>query len=140
LTNFWQDVRRDWNKGRVYLPLDVMKRHDYSLQFLERDLRAGTASAEFRALLRDLSGRAEALFEQGRPLIDLVGGRLGLDFDLFRRGGMAILRKIRRQNYDVIRARPLLRPRDRFGLLAGAIARHAWCRGGTHRLRTQQQA
>jgi squalene synthase HpnC len=108
LANHWQDVTRDWEKDRVYLPLDVMAQHQYSAQTLQQDIERGRASEAFRALMRELCGRARELFEKGLPLVDVVDRRLAVDLDLFSRGGMAILDRIAGQDYDVIVKRPAL--------------------------------
>jgi squalene synthase HpnC len=123
LANFWQDVARDYRIGRVYLPHDVMGAHGYSAQALEADLGRGQASAAFRDTLRDLVERTQGLFVKGLPLVDQVDRRLAVDLELFSRGGMAVLERIRRQNYDTIRLRPKLRRRDRFALILGALKR-----------------
>ena len=102
LANFWQDVRVDWEKGRVYLPQDDMRRFGVSDETIAR----GIATPEFRALLRHEVGYARGLFEQGLPLIGMVIRELALDLDLFSRGGMEILNAIVRRDYDVLSARP----------------------------------
>ena len=123
LANFWQDVRRDWEKGRVYIPLDSMARHGYSVRDLEQDAQKGSASENFRLLMRDLVDSTEELFEKGLPLVGKVDRRLAVDLDLFSRGGLAILKRIRRQDYDVFFRRPRLGAFDRARLLVGAAAR-----------------
>jgi phytoene/squalene synthetase len=125
LANFWQDVRRDWEKGRVYIPLEAMEDAGYSLDELERDIRSGVASPAFQIVLRSLVDRCEALFEKGLPLVDMVDRRLAVDLDLFSRGGMTILAKIRRQQFDVIAKRPKHSKWDRASLLAGALVRQS---------------
>ena len=52
-------------------------------------------------------------------------GRLALDLDLFSRGGMRVLDKIERQDYDVLRARPAISKFERARLLLGSLARLA---------------
>ena len=104
LANFWQDVRVDHAKGRVYLPQQDMERFGAS----EAMIVAGTATREFRELLKYEVEFARGLFEQGVPLIDMVNRELALDLDLFSRGGLEILRAIERQNYDVLSARPAI--------------------------------
>jgi phytoene/squalene synthetase len=131
LANFWQDVRRDWYIGRVYVPLDVMERHDYSLDNLERDIAQGRASEAFRRVLQDLVTRAEELFQQGLPLVRSVDRRLAVDVDLFSSGGLAILKKIRRQRYDVLSRRPAIGKLGRLLLLAGALRRHIFANGAS---------
>jgi squalene synthase HpnC len=123
LANFWQDVKRDWRIGRVYIPLDAMARHGYSLNDLERDIEQGLASDAFRSVLRDLVSHAEELFQQGLPLIGLVDRGLAVDLDLFSSGGLAILEKIRRRDYDVLSRRPTIGKLGRLRLLARALRR-----------------
>jgi squalene synthase HpnC len=125
LANHWQDVRRDWDKGRVYIPLDAMEKHRYSLQALQADIARGQASDSFQALLRDLCGRAREWFGRGLPLVDLVDRRLAVDLDLFHRGGLAILDRIARRNYDVIAQRPTIGKAAKGILLLKALSRRA---------------
>ena len=46
---------------------------------------------------------ARELFLKGLPLADHVDRRLAIDLELFSRGGLKILEKIERQDYDVLR-------------------------------------
>ncbi|MDQ6707288.1 MAG: squalene synthase HpnC, partial [Acidobacteriota bacterium] len=128
LANFWQDVTVDLRKDRVYMPLDVLRRHDCSLQ----DVFALRITPGFRLAMRELVERARELFLQGLPLARSVDGRLAVDLDLFSRGGLRILTKIERQNYDVLSRRPAISKSERvrllLGALVGALARRAFSR------------
>ncbi len=117
LANFWQDVRVDFEKGRVYLPQEDMRRFGVSDETIAR----GTATPEFRALLKQEVEFARELFEDGLPLIGRVPRELAIDIDLFGRGGLAILRAIERQDFDVLRARPALSKRSKLALALRAI-------------------
>ena len=119
LANFWQDVRRDYAIGRIYIPLDEMARAGYS----EEDLRSGRYDDRFASLLCGLVSRTWELFRQGLALTDKVDRRLAVDIELFSRGGMEILRLIERQNYNVLSRRPYLNKTHMILLGAGAIAR-----------------
>ena len=121
LANFWQDVRRDYQMGRVYIPQEDMTRFGYS----EQDLAAGVVNDRFRSLMRFQVDRAEALFRQGLPLQKLLHGRARLDIVLFSRGGMAVLAAIRRQNYDVLSRRPVVTRTRKLWLMLSSIARLA---------------
>ena len=123
LANFWQDVRRDWDMGRVYIPLDRMASRDYSVELLRQDLKSRVAGPGFRAVMRELVDDTQSLFLKGLPLAKMVNRRLAVDLELFSRGGMAILKKIRRQDYDTIRERPKLGKSRRLALFASAVAR-----------------
>ena len=117
LANFWQDVTVDLEKDRVYLPLDVLARHGYTVA----DLRAGTFNPAFQAVMRDSIDVARKLFVEGLPLVKTVDKRLAFDLDLFSRGGMRVLEKIEQQNYNVLARRPAISKFERVQLLVGSL-------------------
>ena len=104
LANFWQDVREDWARGRVYLPQKDMEFFHVS----DTNIAEGIATPEFRALMHCEVNHARDLFEQGLALIGMVNRDLALDLDLFSRGGLEILRAIEQCDYDVLSARPAI--------------------------------
>jgi squalene synthase HpnC len=118
LANFWQDVRVDWKKDRVYLPQEDMQRFGVS----DQTIADSVATPEFKALLKHEVDFARSLFEEGLPLIGLVGRELALDLDLFSRGGLAILRAIELQDFDVLRARPSLSKATKLALVLRAVS------------------
>lgn len=120
LANFWQDVARDLDIGRVYLPVEDRQRFGYS----EDDLEQRRFTPAFVALLRFEVERARAWFQRGLPLLDLVRPAVRLDLDLFARGGLAILRKIEQCGYNVWDSRPVLTKWDKAALVGGALLRH----------------
>jgi squalene synthase HpnC len=117
LANFWQDVRVDFAKDRVYLPQDDMRHFGVS----DETIAKGVATPEFRALLRQEVDFARTLFEEGLPLIGRVSRDLAVDLDLFSRGGLEILRAIERQDFDVLTARPAISKRSKLALALRAI-------------------
>jgi squalene synthase HpnC len=118
LANFWQDVRVDFAKGRVYLPQQDME----SFGVTDATIAAGIATVEFRALLRSEVEFARGLFEEGLKLVPMVDRELSLDLDLFSRGGLEILRAIERRNYDVLSARPAISKTTKLGLALRAVS------------------
>ncbi|MBI3895376.1 MAG: squalene synthase HpnC [Acidobacteria bacterium] len=125
LANFWQDVRRDYQIGRVYIPLESMAQHGYSEQ---EDLRAFRYDERFASLLRELVERTWGLFDLGLPLTVRVDRRLAMDIELFSRGGIEVLRRIERLNYNVLARRPSLDSDDKALVLASALARRIFSR------------
>ncbi|HUN87070.1 MAG TPA: squalene synthase HpnC [Terracidiphilus sp.] len=117
LANFWQDVRVDFAKGRVYLPQEDMQHFGVT----EETIGKGIATPEFRALMRSEVDLARRMFHQGLPLIGMVGRELAVDLDLFSRGGMEILTAVERRDYDVLSARPAISRRTKFALAMRAI-------------------
>jgi len=124
LANFWQDVIVDQEKDRVYLPLDLLARHNYTVE----ELFAHEFDDRFRRLMQEAVEKARGLFLKGLPLIGMVNRRLAVDLDLFSRGGMCILDKIAARNYDVLSRRPSISKVERVRLLAGTLVRAAFTR------------
>jgi len=122
LANFWQDVSVDWKKGRIYLPLEDLRRFGVS----EAQLAAGRFNGQFRELMRFEVERTRQWFERGLPLVKMVNRSLALDLELFSRGGLAILQAIEKQDFNVLSRRPSLSKLGKAGLafraLAGRIA------------------
>jgi len=116
LANFWQDVTVDWQKGRVYLPLEDLRR----FKVTERQIAERRFSNEFKELMKYEVGRARDLFNMGLPLAGLVDKRLGMDIELFTRGGQEILNAIERQRYDVLKSRPAISKARKLTLVLGA--------------------
>ena len=124
LANFWQDVTVDWEKGRVYIPLEVLDRHGSPVE----DIGARRATPSFAAAMREAVARARALFLEGLPLAGMVDRRLAVDIELFSRGGMRVLDKIAAQGYDVLSRRPAISKTERVWILLGTLARAALAR------------
>ncbi len=112
LANFWQDVRVDWEKDRVYFPQEDMRRFGVT----DETIAEGVMTPGFRELMQYEVDYAREMFQKGAPLIGMVDRELATDLDLFTRGGMEILRAIEAQDYDVLRARPSI-PRLRKAML-----------------------
>ena len=119
LANFWQDIIIDLQKDRVYLPLELLEKHEYSVE----DLFAARFDARFKQVMREAVEVAEDLFRKGLPLIKMVDRRLALDLQLFSRGGMAILKKIRTQKYNVLQRRPHISKAERARILVQCLLR-----------------
>jgi squalene synthase HpnC len=117
LINFCQDIDVDYAKGRVYLPQDEMAQYGVS----ERHLHEKTADAPWRALMAFQVERTRRLMLSGAPLGRALPGRIGLEIRATIQGGLRILQKIERADYDVFRRRPVLRGFDWPLLLLKAV-------------------
>ena len=124
LANFWQDIAVDQQKDRVYLPLDLLAKHNYTVE----ELFAHKFDYRFVGIMREAVDRARDLFIAGLPLNRMVNKRLAVDLELFSRGGMCVLDKIEQQNYDVLSRRPKISKVERVSLLIGTLARVAFAR------------
>jgi squalene synthase HpnC len=104
LANFWQDVSADYAKGRIYLPLEDLRRFGVS----EGEIQDDRNTPPFCAMMRFEVERAREWFAQGLPLAKKVNRELALDIELFSRGGLEILNAIEGQGYAVLGRRPAI--------------------------------
>ena len=116
LANFWQDVSADFAKGRIYLPLEDLRRFGVK----EEDIRSGENTPAFCEMMKFEIGRAREWFAQGLPLIAKVDRKLATDIELFSRGGQEILNAIERQHYAVLGRRPAISKTRKLSLVARA--------------------
>lgn len=116
LANFWQDVAVDYGKGRIYLPLEDLRRFGVS----EADIGEHRATPQFLELMRFQVERAREWFHKGLPLAQRVDSELAIDIELFSRGGLAILDAIERQGCDVLRRRPVISKGRKLALVGRA--------------------
>jgi squalene synthase HpnC len=122
LANFLQDVARDLDIGRVYLPQEDRARFGYS----DADLEARRFTPAFAALMEFEVERTRDLFYRGFPLIEKMPEHLQGDIELFAQGGLGILDKIEKQGYDVWTKRPELTKWEKGWLVLKALTRRFW--------------
>jgi len=116
LANFWQDVSADFAKGRIYLPLEDLRRFGVS----EAVIRDGENTSAFCEMMEFEVERAREWFAQGVPLIGKVERALATDIELFSRGGQEILNAIERQGFAVLGRRPAISKTRKLALVARA--------------------
>jgi len=104
LANFWQDVSVDHAKGRIYLPLEDLRKFGVTAN----DIAHRRATQQFLAMMKFEVERAREWFERGLPLVKRVNRELAIDIELFSRGGQEILNAIERQGFDVLQQRPVI--------------------------------
>jgi squalene synthase HpnC len=120
LANFWQDVSRDLEKERIYIPLDRAAAHGLS----EREIVEKKFDERYVALMKELIEYARGLFVKGMPLAGMVEGKLRVDLAMFSRGGMAVLDAIEAMGYDTLNHRPEVSKGKQVRLLGRAIVAH----------------
>ena len=113
LTNHWQDVAEDFERGRIYIPQEDMLKYNVS----EKTIADKDANIQFQSLMRYEVDYAYRLFAEGKELIMLVNGWLRFQLGLYCEGGMAALSAIERNNYDVLNCSSKLRTVDKMAVL-----------------------
>lgn len=117
--NFLQDVAIDWKKNRVYLSQNALARFGVS----EEMIANGDCSVAWHALMTEQIKQCRSLLHFGYPLGRHLPGRIGLELRLIVQGGLRVLEKIERVNFDVFTRRPILRPTDWIMMLWRALWR-----------------
>jgi len=121
LANFWQDVSRDLEKDRIYIPLDLLD----SFKLAESDLFGRVFDFRYVELMRTLLERTRQLFQKGLPLAQLVDRNLRIDIELFSRCGLALLDAIESAGYNTLKQRPTLSAATKLKLIGRALGEHA---------------
>ena len=123
LANFWQDVNRDLDIKRIYLPKEDRDRFGVTRE----DLLARRTTDAFVELMKYEVDFARRLLESGLPLVEVLPGPLQIDIELFARGGLRILQRIEQLDYRVLETRPVVTKFDAVRMLASCLLR-AGCR------------
>jgi hydroxysqualene synthase len=117
LTNFWQDIGRDWQKDRLYVPLEDVD----ACHALVRDLSDLRMTEPWHCALHRVAHRTDELFRAGRAVCDGVSGRLRYELRVTWLGGRRILDRLQRDDFNVFVSRPRLRAGDVPSLLWNAL-------------------
>lgn len=113
LINFWQDVKRDIEIDRIYIPLRVMEEFNYT----EDLLRDNVENDDFLKMIEYLIDKTSAIIEQGSELEKMLKGRLRLELKAIYLGGQEIIRKIKQKEFRVLSNRIEINRFDKLKLL-----------------------
>jgi len=108
ITNFLQDFRNDWQRGRLYIPEEILRANGA----YEQDLDGISLPLQWRRSLAEVAKRTRNLFEDGRVVCDFVHGRLKFELRLTWLGGMCVLEQLERIEYDSVIKRPTVSASD----------------------------
>ena len=117
LINFLLDIQADWQKGRIYLPMDEVAHHDIT----EQQFAQWQANSAWKALINLQIARADSLLKTGTPLGAHLKGRQGFEIRLTIAGGTTVLQKLRYQNAHGIMNNARLTRLDWVKILISAI-------------------
>lgn len=117
LTNVLRDVGEDLNRNRCYLPQELLDTHGVTLH----ELRKGSVSDAYVALLEDLACEAERLYDQGWSGVPKLQGAAKYAVAVAAENYQAILRKLRANRYDNLNRRAYLRTHERLQLIPIAV-------------------
>ena len=113
LTNFIQDSEQDYNKGRIYYPLDEMER----LGVTESVFEMKKINLNFKKLVEFNVNRIQSFFDEGKNLLEFLSGRFRYEISWTIKGGEKILDKIRGADFDVFAERSVITKMDHLRIL-----------------------
>ena len=122
LTNFWQDVAVDLKKNRIYLPQDLLKKY----QLTEEELVKHSYNEKFQNMMSELNQKTRHMFFEGFPLIKQLHFPLSFEMKMICNGGMQILHKLEKDNFNVFEKRPKLKKLDWLKMLCYSLRRKKW--------------
>lgn len=106
LTNIIRDVGQDLQRGRLYLPLDDLRRFNCSPEYLYSLLAAGRGPDErFRMLMQFEIIRADTYYERAAKGIDFLPLETQIGIRTAAHAYRRILRQVERNDYDTLRLR-----------------------------------
>jgi len=123
LTNFLRDVGEDLDRGRVYLPADVLSAHGVDRELLTWSRFEGTTHRRIRAALADLVGHTREVYRTAAAGIPLLAPRSRACVHTAFRLYSAILDLLEQCDYDVMTRRVVVPRRRRLAVALPALAR-----------------
>lgn len=117
LINFWQDVARDLEIKRVYIPKEILQKYSYSYELLNDRVE----NENYITIIKELITRTKELYKKGEELPNLVSGRLKYELKATYYGGMTVINKIEQLNYRTLSTRPVVTGFDKFKILLKTI-------------------
>lgn len=104
IVNIIRDVGEDRERGRRYLPMELMERHGYSLE----QFQDGVVNEAFRAMIDELSDLSMEWFRRGLENLDTYSPRSAVSVELAAGYYSAILNKVRENRYQVFAKRAVV--------------------------------
>ncbi len=120
IANFLQDVKRDSELGRIYIPIEDLKKFNVK----ESEIINQTPTNNFNKLIEFQSRRCWNMFNNGVELISLLNGYQKIPISLFINSGRKVLVKIHEINYNTLKLRPVITKSEKSILTLKAISRY----------------
>ena len=118
-TNILRDIAEDAQRGRVYVPQDLLARHGLGAQ----DILDYRYDGRFVAVASDFAAAAEREYQAAWAILPRAQQRALIPAEIMGRTYYEILQEIRARNFNVFTRRAALRRRDKLRVAALAIAR-----------------
>ena len=129
-TNILRDVKEDAERGRVYLPLDLMVKHGVSTADVLDAAATGNATTQLKNVLHELGARAESYYRAEEKLIPLLHAdtraAMGVLVSIYH----LLLKRIAAEQYEIFGARISVSTSRKLAVLARGMLGGLLARGG----------
>jgi len=108
LTNFIQDIQIDLGKKRIYIPIDLLKKHKVDLSKLnhQNTIQDNVFKEKFEKLIIELIDINKKLYKDGQKLTSYLNKKDALIIQIFISSGEKILNKIQNQKFKILLKKP----------------------------------
>jgi len=120
ITNFIQDSQIDYQKGRIYYPLDELERFEVD----EKVFEMNRINLNFKKLIEFSVDRVQDYFNDGKSLLEFLSGRFKHEIAWTIYSGEEILNKIRGADFDIFTKRASLTKIDYMKLFIKSFIKH----------------
>ncbi|MBE2278828.1 MAG: presqualene diphosphate synthase HpnD [Ignavibacteriaceae bacterium] len=122
LTNIIRDVSKDAKKGRIYLPLEDLKRFNYS----EEELFAGVYNNNFIKMMEFQTARAKKYFDLATENLNVDDKKAMFAARAMQHIYYRILEKIIKKNYDIFSEKIKVSSFEKIGISVGVWAKYSF--------------
>ncbi len=123
LTNILRDVKEDAERGRIYLPLDMLAQFQVTEDRIHALMAGAPMEARERSLLGEVGNRAEHYYESADKLLPLIDADSRAALWVLVTIYHGLLRKIERSGFEVFEQRISVPTAKKLGILAQGAAR-----------------
>ena len=120
LINFIQDINRDSKFGRIYMPLDELKKFGAK----EEDIFNEKLTEELIRMIKFQCERSKDIINSGKKLVSNLSGSKKIPISLFVQSGNLVLKKIEKNNYNTVVKRPFITKLDKSLLISKPLTRY----------------
>ncbi|MDE1176285.1 MAG: phytoene/squalene synthase family protein [Edaphobacter sp.] len=122
LTNILRDVKEDAERGRIYLPLDLMAQFQVAEERIHALAAGASMESRERALLGEIGNRAERYYASADKLLPMIDADSRAALWVLVTIYHGLLKKIERSGYEVFTERISVATPKKLGILAqGAV-------------------
>lgn len=122
LTNILRDIKEDFQRGRIYIPVNEMKKFNISEQAIAQE----KVNEDFKAMMRDSIKKTREYYQNAEIGISLIPSkRCRIVANSMKEMYSGILQEIEKNNYDVFSKRAYVSKIKKIGMILRVLLRES---------------